>query len=341
MWALQTLMFLYYNTAVAYMVIVVDENALNVYFQGYAMVMIIMFFILILNHIELILFSCIASLSFVAVLIFNPADFIFIFGNGGYVFVTILVIMICIGVFRYRGVLRDARLAARIKESKEIYELNISLEASIKEKETLLQEIHHRVKNNLQIISSILSLQKSYVKDLGTKEILKESITRIRSMSIIHETLYKSNNFASINFSDYLLGLTEDIILTYKSDPDLELDVVAELSILRLDIKQAIPCGLIVNEIITNAVKYAFNETKHGELYLRIKEEKGQVFFEIGDNGSGLPIDFQIEEADSLGLQLVQTLVEQLEGTLTIDRDSGTLFRIVFPLDISAQQSEV
>ena len=121
--------------------------------------------------------------------------------------------------------------------------MNTSLEASIKEKETLLQEIHHRVKNNLQIISSILSLQNNYVKDDSTKVILRESINRIRSMSVIQETLYKSKNFASINFSDYLLGLTKDIISIYKSNPDLNITIVKDLSDLRFDLQQAIPCG--------------------------------------------------------------------------------------------------
>jgi len=332
LWFLQSLMFLYYNVGIGYMLIVVDKDVLDVYFQGYAMVMIVMFFILILNYIELIIFTVMAALTFMAIVIFNPADTVFIFGHGGYVFLTILLVMIAIGVLRYKGVLRDASLTARINEAEEIQELNISLETSVKEKETLLKEIHHRVKNNLQIISSILSLQNTYVKDQGTKDVLRESINRIRSMSVIHETLYKSNNFATINFSDYLLGLTEDIISTYKSNPNLKLEVISDLSDLKLDIRQAIPCGLIVNEIITNAVKYAFENVSHGEIYLRINYDHENVYFEIGDNGSGLPTDFNIEEAESLGLQLVHTLVEQLEGGLTIEIKKGTLFKIVFPL---------
>ena len=333
LWLLQSLMFLYYNVVVGYMLIFVNEEVLDIYFQGYVMIMIIMFFILILNYFELIIFSSIATLTIIAVLIFNPADSVFIFGHGGFVFITILIIMIVIGFLRYKGTMRDASLTARINEAQEIEKLNVSLEVSLKEKETLLKEIHHRVNNNLQIISSILSLQNTYVSDQGTKDILKESINRIKSMSVIHETLYKSKNFASLNFSDYILGLTEDIIRTYKSDSNLELNIVADLSDLKLDIRQAIPCGLIVNEIITNAVKYAFKGVTKGEIYLKIKKEEGNVFFEIGDNGCGLPPDLNLKETNSLGLQLVQTLVEQLDGTLDIDNENGALSKIVFPLD--------
>jgi len=332
LWVLQAAMFLYYNAALCYMLISVDKESLDIYFNGYSMVMIVMFFILILNKVELAIFTVIALLSLSAVFVFNPAGILFIVGHGGYTFITILSVMIVLGVFRYKGALRDASLAARINEAKEIEALNVILGASVKEKETLLQEIHHRVKNNLQIISSILSLQNSYVNDQGTKDILKESINRIRSMSVIHETLYKSNNFASINFSDYLMGLTSDIISTYKSNPNLKLEVVAELSNLKLNIRQAIPCGLIVNEIITNAVKYAFSDRNSGEIYLKINTDNNIVYFEIGDNGIGLPPGFNVEEADSLGLQLVHSLVEQLEGTLEIENLTGTLFKITFPL---------
>lgn len=332
LWVLQAAMFLYYNAALCYMLISVDKESLDIYFNGYSMVMIVMFFILILNKVELAIFTVIALLSLSAVFVLNPAGILFIVGHGGYTFITILSVMIVLGAFRYKGALRDASLAARINEAKEIEALNVILEASVKEKETLLQEIHHRVKNNLQIISSILSLQNSYVNDQGTKDILKESINRIRSMSVIHETLYKSNNFASINFSDYLMGLTSDIISTYKSNPNLKLEVVAELSNLKLNIRQAIPCGLIVNEIITNAVKYAFSDRSSGEIYLKINTDNNIVYFEIGDNGIGLPPGFNVEEADSLGLQLVHSLVEQLEGTLEIENLTGTLFKITFPL---------
>lgn len=329
----QIVMFLYYNLSVGYMMITVDKSALDIYFNGYSMIIIVMFFMLILDWKDLILFILIGALSFAAVLKFSTYSPVDVLGNGGFVFLTLFFIMIAFGILRYKGVMRDASLTAEIEKAREIQELNVSLKNANKEKETLLKEIHHRVKNNLQVISSILSLQNNYVKDVVTADILNESISRIKSMSIIHETLYKSENFASIDFSDYLYGLTKDIVTAYKSNPNLEIKISKELSVLYLDINQAIPCGLIVNELITNVVKYAFNSQTIGEVYLGIREENEKVFLEIGDDGCGLPADFELEKVASLGLQLVQTLVEQLDGTINIKRDNGTTFKISFSIE--------
>lgn len=207
-----------------------------------------------------------------------------------------------------------------------------TVEAQNKENSVLLQEIHHRVKNNLQVVTSLLNLQSSYTKDKDTKAVLEESIQRIRSMSMIHETLYQSKKFASINFSTYLTLLTEDLMVLYNSRSDLSLRVVKEIDPLRMNIQQAIPCGLIINELITNSLKHAFTEVSSGEIYLRLREEDGNAHVHIGDNGKGLPHDFDWVTAESLGLQLVQTLTEQLEGTLHVTSKNGTFFDITFPL---------
>ena len=331
LWKLQSLMFMYYNIGIGYMLVVVDKEVLYIYFHGFSMVMMVMFFILILNYLELIIFSFTTVITFALILIFNPADVLFIMGNGGYVFLTILLVMIAIGILKYKGAMRDARIASRIQKAKEIEELNISLEQSLKEKENLLQEIHHRVKNNLQIISSILSLQNTYVRDSATKEILTESISRIKSMSGIHEILYKSKNFDAINFSDYLIELIDKVIHTYNKNPNLKIDVVADASKLSLNIQQAIPCGLIVNEIITNTVKYAFNNQQTGKVFLTLKEINNQIYLTLGDNGVGLADDFVIEDAESLGLQLVESLVEQLDGSMEVERQKGIYFKFVLP----------
>ncbi|RYM32561.1 sensor histidine kinase [Brumimicrobium glaciale] len=330
---LQSFLFLYFNVAKAYMLIVLDKDSIDIYFQAYTIDLLFMFFILILRPVELFAYSAMSVLAVLSIIIFSPFDSLYILGHGGYVFLAVLIVMVVIGILRYKGVLREAFLTNKIGEATEIEKLNVSLAGSLKEKETLLQEIHHRVKNNLQIISSILSLQNNYVKDDSTKVILRESINRIRSMSVIHETLYKSKNFASINFSDYLLGLTNDIISIYKSNPDLKITIVKDLSDLRFDLQQAIPCGLIVNEIVTNAVKYAFQDRSEGEINLSVRYDNDNVHIEIGDNGCGLHEGFKIEETDSLGLQLVQALVEQIDGTLEIESSNGTQFKIVFPLD--------
>lgn len=199
---------------------------------------------------------------------------------------------------------------------------------SLKEKEVLLQEVHHRVKNNLQVISSILSLQSNYVKDEKTLEILEESQNRIKSMSYIHETLYQTTDFSSIEFSNYLNTLASNLIHSYSYSVSI-VKLVSDYDEIYLTIDQAIPCGLIVNELVSNAMKYAF-EGKNGEVYLSIKESKGKIHLRVADNGKGLPKDFKYKESDSLGLQLVYSLIDQLDASLELKADNGTDFLITF-----------
>jgi two-component sensor histidine kinase len=191
---------------------------------------------------------------------------------------------------------------------------------SLKEKEVLLQEVHHRVKNNLQVISSILSLQSNYVKDEKTLEILAESQNRIKSMSYIHETLYQTTDFSSIEFSNYLNTLASNLIHSYSYSGGI-VKLVTDYDEIYLTIDQAIPCGLIVNEIVSNAMKYAF-EGKDGDVYLSIKESQGKIHLRVADNGKGLPKDFKYEESDSLGMQLV--------SSLELKAEKGTDFLITF-----------
>lgn len=202
---------------------------------------------------------------------------------------------------------------------------------SLHEKEILLQEVHHRVKNNLQVISSIINLQTSYVKDRNTLNILRESQNRIKSMSFIHESLYQTSDFSSIDFSDYILSLSKNLIHSYTVKSGLvELKTNFEQVFLNLD--QAIPCGLIVNELVSNALKYAFPDDRKGTLQIRIKEDKGKIFLEIADNGVGVPAGFDFENSDTLGLQLVFTLIEQLDGEVSFESkpNKGTEYLITF-----------
>ena len=197
------------------------------------------------------------------------------------------------------------------------------------EKESLLKEIHHRVKNNLQVISSILNLQSSFVHDDKTLDLLQESRNRIRSMAMIHENLYRTTNFASINFSGYILNLATNLVSTYRlSEEFVELKYEMEQVDLVLD--QAIPCGLLVNELITNAIKYAFPNNRKGIITIELKEKGDNIELLISDNGIGLPDNFIIEESDTLGLQLVLTLVEQLDGQIQLMNSPGTEFLIIF-----------
>lgn len=199
---------------------------------------------------------------------------------------------------------------------------------ALKEKEVLLQEVHHRVKNNLQVISSILNLQSGYVKDEKTLEILKESQDRIKSMSFIHETLYQTADFSSIEFPDYINTLSRSLIHSYITDKPVLLET--EFDEVYLGIDQAIPCGLIVNELVSNALKYAYKGVKDPKLKISIHEVGGKITLRVKDNGIGLPADFKYQESDSLGIQLVYTLTDQLDGAIEMNNNSGADIIVTF-----------
>jgi predicted ATPase/two-component sensor histidine kinase/tRNA A-37 threonylcarbamoyl transferase component Bud32 len=206
------------------------------------------------------------------------------------------------------------------------------LRQSLTEREVLLKEIHHRVKNNLQIISGLLQLQSQSVTDTATTNILRESQHRIESMSLIHKKLYASSDFGEIDLSDYIPSLASNLLASYQIMPGhitLNMDIAPVL----LNIDQAIPCGLIVNELISNALKYAFPDDRSGEIEIYLPPPtQHQIQLIIRDNGIGLPENVDWEYVQSLGLSLVHDLVvEQLEGQLTVERQDGTTFRIQFP----------
>jgi PAS domain S-box-containing protein len=205
------------------------------------------------------------------------------------------------------------------------------IKESLREKEILLKEVHHRVKNNLQIISSILNLQSSYVRDENTLDILKESQNRIKSMSFIHESLYQNKNFSNILFSDYLRNLAENLVRSYQftnKPVDLEFDIES----VELNLDQAIPCGLIMNELITNSLKYAFRDTRNPAIRIMLHNRGQCVFLKVSDNGVGLPAGLDFRNTESLGLQLVVTLVEQLDGKIELENIAGTSYLITFDL---------
>jgi PAS domain S-box-containing protein len=211
------------------------------------------------------------------------------------------------------------------------------LNASLKEKEVLLKEIHHRVKNNMQVISSLLNLQSSRIKSQEILEMFKESQDRIRSMSLIHERLYQSADLAKIDFSHYIQNLANHLFQSYRIDPEA-VALKTNVRDVSLDINKAIPCGLIINELVSNSLKYAFPQVKDadkkklkkGEISIQLTADDGKVILLVKDNGVGLPSDLEIETADSFGLQLVTTLVAQLNGKINIKRKPGTTFKIIF-----------
>jgi PAS domain S-box-containing protein len=204
------------------------------------------------------------------------------------------------------------------------------IKESLREKEVLLQEIHHRVKNNLQVISSLLDLQSQRLKDTATLEMFQESQNRIKLMALVHETLYKSKDFAKINFSEYVQNLASYLFRAYKVEAS---NIALELNLdeVHLKLDQAIPCGLIISELVSNSLKYAFPNQTNGNICIITKSDKNKHFkIIVMDNGVGFPIDLNFHSLNSLGLQLVNVLIEQIEGTLEIDTSRGTKFTISF-----------
>ncbi|MBD2102061.1 histidine kinase dimerization/phosphoacceptor domain -containing protein [Leptolyngbya sp. FACHB-261] len=203
------------------------------------------------------------------------------------------------------------------------------LKTSLGEKELLLKEIHHRVKNNLQVIYSLLRMQSRLVKDRSILEMLKESQNRVKSMALIHEKLYKSQDLAKIDFAEYTRSLAANLLSSYGTSADkISLEVKIEDVI--LDINTAIPCGLIINELISNSLKHAFPNNRQGQIQIQLyATHSGQYVLIARDNGIGLPENFDLAQTKTLGLKLVKTLVSQLEGTLAISSDT-TEFKITF-----------
>jgi two-component sensor histidine kinase len=205
------------------------------------------------------------------------------------------------------------------------------LHASLQEKEALLKEVHHRVKNNLQIISSLLTLQADQVNDPGALELLRESRNRVRSMAQIHETLYRSADLSRADFAAYIESLGSQLFRSYAVDPG-RVRWHAEVAPVSLDLDRAIPCGLILNELISNALKHAFPEGRSGEIVVRLYvTPEGMYTLVVSDNGVGLPEGRNARPTGSLGLQLVATLARQLRGRLELERHGGTTFRLTFP----------
>jgi PAS domain S-box-containing protein len=209
-----------------------------------------------------------------------------------------------------------------------------NMTAALKEKEVLLREVHHRVKNNLQVISSLLNLQSGYITDQRSRELFKECQTRVRSMSLIHERLYQAESLSRLSFSGYARALVEDLFHSYGLDREkvsYSLDIIDR----PMKIDTAIPCGLIVNELVSNSLKYAFPSYqqigRQGLIKIAlVGGDDGSLTLSVRDNGVGLPQGFDIEKVGSLGLQLVATLVQQLDGKLEIKNEDGAWFSMIF-----------
>jgi PAS domain S-box-containing protein len=200
---------------------------------------------------------------------------------------------------------------------------------SLHEKEILLQEIHHRVKNNMQIISSLLSIQTRYVDDQESINVLKESQNRVKSLAMIHEKLYKSKNFNKIHLIDYIESLVWDLFYSYAIEKG-RIKPIMDIDDIKLNIETSVPCGLIITELVSNSLKYAFPDLSEGVLNISLKIIDDYYELCIGDNGVGIPENIDFYNTDSLGLQLVNSLTDQIDGEIEFDRINGTKFTITF-----------
>jgi PAS domain S-box-containing protein len=222
-------------------------------------------------------------------------------------------------------------LEQRVRErTADLASANTALEAALQQKDMLLKEIHHRVKNNLQTVSSLLSLQSGYSPDPFVKAMFADSQQRIQSMALIHEILYQSRDLGRLNMADYLRTLAAHLVRSYRTD-DTQITLTLSVDQILLDVDTAIPCGLLLNELISNCLKHAFPDRRKGEVSIVLHADPSdQVTLTIRDDGIGFPADLDFRNSNTLGLQLVTGLVEQLQGTITMARHVGCAFTITF-----------
>lgn len=224
----------------------------------------------------------------------------------------------------------NAELETRVEER------TVALMATLKEREVLLQEIHHRVKNNLQVISSLISMQMRQVSDASARTALAECRARVETIGLVHEQLYRARDYARVPFTDYAQSLTSNIFRTSGISPAL-VSLECEIEDAALPVDRAIPCGLILNELMTNALKHGFPAGRRGKVRVALHHTGPQVItLSVEDDGVGLPIGLSTENIRSLGMQLVTTLVEQLDGTMEIERGAGTKFHVQFSTESQA-----
>jgi len=230
------------------------------------------------------------------------------------------------------GVTRDITARKQAQEK---------LTASLKEKEVLLKEIHHRVKNNLQVISSLLSLQSQHITDKDSRAMFQESQSRVRAIALIHEKLYQSEDIAHIDIASYIQDLTALLFSTYTVRNAIKVDIT--ITDIFLTITTAIPCGLIINELVSNALKHAFPKERDGTITVSMTPSTNDsLILTVSDTGIGFPEEIDFRNTTTLGMQLVITLVEQLEGTITLDRSEGrTTFTITFSGGVEYKRRDV
>ncbi|MBC05931.1 histidine kinase dimerization/phosphoacceptor domain -containing protein [Thalassospira sp.] len=224
----------------------------------------------------------------------------------------------------------NMQILAAISDISERKHREEQIARSLREKETLLSEVHHRVKNNLQIIHSLLDMQTSSVIDVQAREALIDSCNRVRSMAQIHQSLYQSEDIAKVNFADFCESLISSLLATFNVDIT-RVRVESNLADVQLAIDQAVPCGLIANELITNALKHGFPDGTEGQIEVSTKMIDADVVeLRVSDNGRGMPDNFKLGTTEGLGLQLIELLVDQIGGDIDVLTDQDTTFVISF-----------
>jgi two-component sensor histidine kinase len=203
------------------------------------------------------------------------------------------------------------------------------LAAAVAEKEVLLKEVHHRVKNNLQIISSLLNMQAELLSEPSLKEVLQESRRRVESMAMIHERLYSDQDMDHLDFRQYVNALARELYNIYFVNSDL-VSLRLELAPVSLELNQAIPCGLILNELLANCLKYAFPDARRGEILVALRREDDHITLRVADNGVGLPLGLDWRNTKSLGLRIVNILARQLKGSVHQETGAGADFSLIF-----------
>jgi PAS domain S-box-containing protein len=221
----------------------------------------------------------------------------------------------------------DGNLVGMVLVARDLTEIK----KTIREKDVLLREIHHRVKNNLQLISSLLDLQSMHVRNKNVKEIFGESQNRIKLMARLHDQLYQSKDLANINFHEYIQNLANNLFCSYNINPN---SILIKINIpdIFMDVDTTLTCGLIINELVVNSLKHAFSTTKKGEIILDFQPKNGIYSLIVSDNGIGFPKKVDFRKTKTLGLQLVNMLVLQLEGNIELEKSQGTKFIITFQL---------
>ncbi|WP_297337105.1 tetratricopeptide repeat protein [Algoriphagus sp.] len=235
------------------------------------------------------------------------------------------------GIFMFLVVAALFYNRSRVKQKANdlLTQKNQKIEKQNQEREMLLKEIHHRVKNNLQIISSLLSMQTRRMNDLKMIDAMKESQSRVKTMALIHEKLYQYDNLSAINMREYLIQLSDFLTQTYRTDKKIQVEIDSEE--INLDIDTAIPLGLITNELLSNALKYAFEDTQTGTIKIKLAATgPGEFELLVADTGKGLSQDMDIERSPTLGLRLVNSLTRQINGTMNVQSQGGTSFLIQF-----------